>query len=199
MAAVVSLIGITAMFGPHELFSQTPAPTAPVTSITLGAGYDSNWLPIINQLLTDDQAAKSTIAGMQTDIAALKTAVQALTPAPGSPATNPPPPCVTPNTMVNGVCTPPPTPTPTPTSGNPILNAAGTAVIDFNVKAVAAVDQTPCQGAGAGTVPAGSTGSIVAGPKSFTVSGVSTVCVNVAWPSAAAQNGWTPVSALAGQ
>ena len=92
------------------------------------------------------------------------------------------PAAVTPPPVTPPPVTPPPvTPPPSgsgPTSGNVVVKAGGV-VQDSN-----------------DTVPAGSTGTIVGGPK--TVNGIQ--CVNVAWNGTAAftaqYNGWTPVNSL---
>lgn len=214
-ATVISVVGIAFMYGPPRpiralnahwnasvLASQTPtAPTPPAAcvggKIAIPIGSDSSYLLAAVQdlmasrsqdecnqtntyvfLSTQYAAQQTQIASMQAQIAVLQAKLNVTPP--------PPPTCNAPNTLINGVCTPPTT-TP-PSGGNPIVSNGKVVV------SAGGANQALCQGTGAGIVPAGTLGTVVAGPK--TMLGIT--CWNIQFP-AGISGGWTPANALAGQ
>jgi hypothetical protein len=215
LAILGIVFGIAFMYGTHPSHAQTataPTPAAGCVggTITIAAGSDSSYqLAAIQDLMasrSQDECnatnytawVNSQLNFMAYEIAVLQAAAKITPPPPCNlpnlmsitgvcsvPGSTPPPPvCNAPNTLVNGVCTPPTT-TPPPT-GNPIV-PNGKVIVNAG-----GADQSLCF-AGGQIVPAGTTGTVTAGPKTF----ISVPCWNITFSNG--MNGYTPASALSGQ
>lgn len=163
---VISIVGIAFMYGPPSRSQSVPAQLVPPPAAL--AGSDSNWSGDIAALRGNIQQDEAALAQLRIDYTNLQAFVQLkLGP-------------------IGSTTTPPPTGGTTPPATKPIPPAGP-------VIAIAAADQSLCQGAGASIVPVGTTGTTVAGPKVM----LGITCYNVAFNGA--PSGWTPASALSGQ
>ena len=190
---------------------QFPVTVPPIPPAATNVGADSTLLPAVAQLQSIVNAQNQSIMTLtayvdwqQFEIQQLQ-AHDGLT-APPCPSNlcgpGPAPTCTPPSTIVNGVCTPPPPP-PTCNPPNVVTNGVcgpppqpspKPVVPNGNVTVLAGgADQSKCF-AGGPIVPAGTTGTVVAGPKTF----FSAPCWNIDFHNPAI-TGWTPEAALTGQ